>query len=484
MAIDKHNIKNKFRSEENLPEEFSWDNMEKGIYDKMNTKKSRRPMGIIIFSAIALSLIIIAGAILYLNSGDKFNKEPKSIVDNSADESIISEGKPSFEVKPEVEKLNKSPLKAESKRAEKPFVIKKEYGKAELSALEKTKPTENFDENKTINNTSANVDRGNKIKHNELVNPSNTQTSIGLTNENEPVENEKVTHNENENKIIQEKILVEAKNQIQSDIVISNIESKIFFLIYDSNRKIPFIETLNSTVQKQGENQLKNSIFITGGLLSSISNYGDSPLDNIKSKFEHERIGYSFGIGYNRDISNKISLTTGLDHFTLRNILDYKETTSYSEQRENLLLSMDINTITGDTIKSYGTGTVTGKQIRTVLHYNTHKIISIPLIVSYTIQKSKFNYTAGLGPVLNYNLYAKGRTINAIDDFQTIDKTYYKSLTYGMNARIVINYFISKNYLIGLNLNYTAPFNKWNTQSEFSLSRSVLGSNLSVGYRF
>ena len=83
MAIDKHNIKNKFRSEDNLPEEFSWENMEKGIYDKMNTKKSRRPMGIIIFSAIALSFIIIAGAILYLNSGVKYSKEFKSVVDDS-----------------------------------------------------------------------------------------------------------------------------------------------------------------------------------------------------------------------------------------------------------------------------------------------------------------------------------------------------------------------------------------------------------------
>ncbi len=89
-----------------------------------------------------------------------------------------------------------------------------------------------------------------------------------------------------------------------------------------------------------------------------------------------------------------------------------------------------------------------------------------------------------MGPVLNYNLSAKGRTITAVDDFQTIVKEYYNSLTYGMNARIGIEYFMNKRYFIGLDFHFTTPLNNWNTTADFSMRRNIIGSNLSVGYRF
>ena len=73
MAIDRQNIKDRFRSEENLSEEFSWENMEQGIQEKLNSKKKRRPQGILYLSTIALVMAIIAtGAVYYFNEENIF----------------------------------------------------------------------------------------------------------------------------------------------------------------------------------------------------------------------------------------------------------------------------------------------------------------------------------------------------------------------------------------------------------------------------
>lgn len=491
MAIDKNNINSKFRSEENLPEEFSWQNMEQGIYEKMNAKKSRRPIGTLLFSTIALAIFIVVGGVyIYVYKENNTSTELKTVVHNANKEEIVSNTKKNNAVNPEVENINDVNTKTESKTVERTFVLSNDISKTEVTIANEIKIKKTFAENKSTksgNDKTATADGNKVIQNNKIVNSSIKQTAIkngDFKKEQTALDEKNISDKIKEHELVSENSMEDYKNLIESKIVMASIKNKNFLIISNLYPEMPLIEITNPALNKKEKSEIKNSISISGGILSSATNYGNTSVDIIKSKYEKDALGYSFGLGYNRVISDKFSLNTGIDYSILRIILDYEETTSYAEQRDNLLLSMDINTITGDTIKTYGTGTITGKQTRKVLHYNTHKVISIPLIVLYNIQKSKFRYTVGLGPVLNYNLSANGRTIYAIDDFQTIDKSYFKKMTVGMQAKLGINYSINKRYFIGFNIHYTSPINKWNSSSEFTLSRNLFGSNVSVGYTF
>lgn len=489
MAIDRHKLNSKFRSEENLPEEFSWENINQGIYEKMNSNKSRRPAGIVFISAIALALLIMGGGVfIYLYN--KNHSELNTIAHNANKKSNGSEYKKSDVIQPVAENINNEAIKTESIKVEKTFSVNNENGTTELTITKEIKTKRTYGDNKlanSINKNSSNTSNKKLDKNDKIESSTNAQSfvnEVNLIKEKSAPDSENTSVKTNEVKSPNDNSLVDSKNLNASEIVIAVIESKYHLIFSNTKPILPLIEIINPTIKKKEKNELKNSISINGGLLSSFSNYGSTPIDALKSKYEKEALGYSFGIGYHRVLSNKISLNTGFDYNTMRSILDYKETTSYLEQRDNLLLSMDINTITGDTVKTYGTGIVTGKQTRTVLHYNTQRVLSIPVLLSYMIQNKKFHYTIGLGPVVHYNLSAKGRTIVDTDQFLTYDKNYFNTLNYGLLARLGVKYSLGERYLIGLDVSFSAPLGKWNIDSSFSLKRSMPGSHLSIAYRF
>ncbi len=177
MAIDKHNIKSNFRTEENLPEEFSWDNMEQGIYEKMNSKKTRRPTGINFFSILALVLVIIASAAIYcLNDENKNSTDLNNTAPIDQKESIVSEYNNTENAYAESKNRNESIIKTESKKIEKSFALNNENGTTEITISKEIKTKRSFVENKSTNSNiekNTNHNKENEVKNHEFVNSSN-----------------------------------------------------------------------------------------------------------------------------------------------------------------------------------------------------------------------------------------------------------------------------------------------------------------------
>lgn len=494
MAIDRQNIKAKFRSEEELPSDFSWENMEQGIHEKMNSKKSGKTTGFIYLAAIALALLIISAGIFYaLNCKNEFAQNSKKIA-------IKAEIK-SHEDKHTDNRIPLNPINQENATLSesKMITVEKtnstitENGTNELIATYEAKTKSKYTDSRLIKNntirSNGNLKANNVIKNKELTsegivvsekrnNTNHPPLVPYLTNVNvvdsTPASHQSETKNDK---------LISAENNL-STIRIANIGARLFTVIHQSEIEMPSLDIVSPLLDKKEERSFKNVFSVTGGIWQSKSLYSNNPSAAIKSKYENDVLSYGIGFGYTRMLSNKWCVNTGLEWNVFRNKLDYKETTSFSEIRDNVLLSMDVNAITGDTIKQFGTGTVTGKQTRTVIHYNNQKVLTIPVLMSYMIQKKKFFYALGLGPVIHYNSNAEGRTIVNTDQFVNYDKSYFKAINYNLLAKLGVMYQLNKHYLIGLDFSYSTSIGKWNSDPGFSLKRSISGSHLSIAYRF
>jgi hypothetical protein len=516
MAIDRQNIKDKFRKEGDMPESFSWDNMQQGIVEKMNLGSTKKKNPLFIILGIGILFLFSFGIIYTIlnqsvektnvvsinktnsekaiepiksTSPTQYNKENLFVTDQQ--QANINESTETLNV--EVSKDKDFSLQTDSYLEKKSIQIEKQSlnkhleAKLSTSNINSQRPAPNShnlsqDDNSIINKLSKD-----SAKDVSVINDVFNLTKENSKTENSSIDNKGQLKNRADDLILANKdIKNESIKEIESNVTVHKLSLLKISELKSLNQKqqIHLYKVDNNVNNKKAESDLNRIIYLSGGSVLGNTTYGNDALGKVKSIYEKDLLGQQFGFGLEYKITNRLSLDASLNFNQVKSLLDYKEITKYSEKRDNVLLAIEVNTITKDTIKNFGSANVTGIQTRTVKHYNTERMISMPIVMKYNWDIGNLRIGAGLGAGLLYSLSNKGRTIVAIDSFNTIGNDYTTKIGVSSLGQINVTYSLSDRINIGLKTNYMMPLLDQNKNVGTTFRRNLLSGQLLLGYRF
>ncbi len=538
MATNKQNIKDKFRQEEQLPESFSWENMEAGIQEKMNTSVVNTSPSSSKSKYLLLLLLLVSGAASYVFIGHFADRSKNSIpksVDNFSNVKSTTATQ-NFDNNVEVNNNNATKSNTTNSKVVNSKVVDNTVKNNDIAVKnQKQISTKTNTASQSLNSSTSNqsvLEKQYTIKNEVLNNNSNSlrdkENNVGLNGgqianssnfiskdkTSSPSQNiQQVTTNKNDktienssrsidnlNQNSNQNIASSNKTEIPTNFEISNLASNdvkqnlvINFLallpmsplVYQTNAlKIKNKVVPNPKIEQQKEGS-KNMLYAFAGGNLGLSKYGTNNVGMLKADYEKDVVDKSFGLGFERKIFGNYSIDAALLYNKIHSNLDYVSMSKYSEQRDNVLLSIEINTITNDTTnRVYGLGTVTGTKTRTVHWNNIETTVNIPITIKRNFNFGKLDLGIGLGPSLNYSLSNTGRTFVQLDSLTTIANDYHKKFYVGATGLTTISYSLSKNFDVGLRASIFMPFGVIENSAATSVRRSLLTGGLYVGYRF
>ena len=243
---------------------------------------------------------------------------------------------------------------------------------------------------------------------------------------------------------------------------------------------------------KRRNKKMAVEISAWGGINSVNFNYqanGSPNLAEIKEQSTSSALGTSSGLSANMLLNDHYLISSGLEYHQLWSKLDYEFTTTKQVVKENQLLKVWVDGVSGDTLnRLYGDTTVNAIDTREVVHYNKFQQFSIPIEIGIQKQTTKFVYGISAGGVFNFTLGQSGKTINSNNEVVEFDKDNparpFKSFSIGLRLKPFVAYRISEHLSLKIQPHWTWQPSIGFDTSDTKLSIHQVNLNLGIGYSF
>ncbi len=497
-------LKKKIRNNNTeLPDDFSWENMESGIFEKMNDLNHRENSDkkIVPYKMFWLLAIIslIGVTIIYQINQSKFTEnkitESKDIANHSSDthKSLVEESsnvinQPKEESKKQI--TIDSDIKNNLERSNTLLQKKNEtnnvnYSQANTDLNESsTRSKDQLSSNN--NNTSSNgkieavsnvMDEKNNneevasmIDH-LIPNPqSTTKISQKLNNESE----------KEKDQISKKKI----RTLLQMEAVNTSVVQNVFSL----NNTIPQIDLAFTNVSSLQEDELKiKSKKWSISLGSALINW-DQNVDNNPS-FEdiNTLLSNSQSLSTEYFVNKNWSISGGLEKRNLWSKLNTQTVNEVQRDVENTAVQYLVYAFDNSRDTVYGTATVIDTSTRSVVHHNKVSQLSIPLLMNYTKTFNRFDVGLGLGFDFIIKSKSEGRFRENTDivDYQTDEKSpYSSSFQSSLLTSLRLRYHLSDYFYVGTGLSYSKSLSNWSADEAVTFKPSWISGRISLGYKF
>ena len=164
-------------------------------------------------------------------------------------------------------------------------------------------------------------------------------------------------------------------------------------------------------------------------------------------------------------LTNNIDINTGFEYQLLNEVFQHNYTTNVSRDVDGIV-SITINTLTGDSTIVTGLITQEGTASRSIRNHNTYRNWNLPIGISYSIGKGKIFLRPEVGVVLNLSSTKIGRELVAGEVVNSQESEIYKSqlglLTYIQPS---LQFGISESSFLRLHPKTTISLNNWASQS-------------------
>ena len=224
-----------------------------------------------------------------------------------------------------------------------------------------------------------------------------------------------------------------------------------------------------------------------GGLLTNTSGF------NNKSSFRKEtnspELGWSFQLELERQLPKSLYLASGI-HFNRHFIqFDYQSITEEERLLEDVILSFEVDVLSGDTTFVYGNRLVNATTERNVRHHNRYDKIKIPILFGKKWAKEKFSYGVFAGVGLDIWLRQTGRNLSADEFVFTYDsqdeETVFPKFGISADFRGVFNYSVGKNSALFIQPNLSFSMKDWSpSYNEIKQRPITFGINLGYQIKF
>lgn len=195
-----------------------------------------------------------------------------------------------------------------------------------------------------------------------------------------------------------------------------------------------------------------------------------------KQGSEKSNWGASAGLLATVRLNKNWMLAAGLEIHKVRTLFDYQNITEVQSVLNNQLLTVWLDSATGDTISTeYGDASLLTRTTRTIVHHNVFWQTKVPLLVGYQVNKQKLDFGLLAGPVLQFTLGQSGRLIDGAGEiafFDSNDNPVMPSINWGLRVSPFVSYKFGSRWALT-----ARPQWNWSASTDFP------NSNLAVAVR-
>ncbi len=519
MGKESHNrLQDLLRSEEELPQEFVWDEMGVRIMDKMETKVVQNKLwkskllnlGLTAASIISITLFVFN----YYSDEDSIQSNDLTIEEFEITEQFNSQ---------ELAENIKSDLLEDGSNSE---ILKIEGSYTSENDFSSTADhmsesiADQGEEQKALMTTTMTSDQATEMK----LSSSSSSSSSSQTSYNRQVKEDEVVSDltlledqiEDLNKIADNRmskpqstaVLPSASNfaqDIESPVVSDEEVRKEKLLFFESlaavtvtlinkvKRDLPKMKLQLVPMDKStfvSERPSRLTLLIGGGTSYSTSFLSAPELNSeFRSISEKGLLGYGALLALNYDLGPKWSLKGTVAYDQHYSKLDYYNSNSTRVGRD-VLVRNETNSLTGETTAIYEYRLLDAIEWDKVIHYNSYKYLTTALQLQRNLEINKSSSLA-LGMGLQYNrlLNSTGKTIgdsqqdNRLYEPRELSSITLENSAYGLMSSVGFNFDLSTNFLLGVAIDGSFDLRSRTLSDNVSMRPIRFRPNVSLGYR-
>jgi len=459
------NLQDKLNQPSRVPDGLKWDNMEAGIFSKLDERaeseaKTEKTSNRIVF--LLFLLILVIGSVMFF-------KNKSEILSQSTTIEITEKNSTS--------KPNKDLAKSKSEtNRHSSTSINNNIGKEGNSNRPVVNSTKSKDfkqkENKKQNAQEEFLTHEYSTSNNilkSITRPDLTDAYIldrRSTKLDRPSNSDKNTHASNKT--------IENVTELKRIISFTNFSRSI-----PNTKELPTI--LNENMVTKGP---RSMLGISFGFATW--NAGFSPTKS--ETYEQTRLSYLAHMQYDYFIKSRLFLSTGLSYYQLHSRLDWSDRIyNYEVTLEDIIVKTNYNLLTGETEHEIETVEVEVEADRMVRHYNQSNLIQLPIGIGLVQNFKTFNLSLIAGTSINILGRSEGRLLHdgQIIDYSGSSNDLFSS-QYKINGFVQsrLDYALSQKWNLSFGAGYQRSISNWSKDREVKQFPFIFSTQLGLSYNF
>jgi len=404
-----NNIQKKLRgSEGELPQEYSWENMQEGIFAKMeqvttqtvapiNEKKKRKFLPLILF--FGLFLLTVSAYLLLDQSNQESDKLTTQTKQNTETKVNNKEASPSNTKVTESANLN-NPITPDQESNESQPVSDNPSGIKEVITVDSRREIDNSKITKSIDRTKVHSE----VTHSNHLTESSAKATSSFKANNSQLPSVILPSQSN-----QKNTTLTANNEQVAHLgMIALLQSTVdyTFTLDEETLNTNLINLSNENLEEQKEkNRLKLIASIGGNLYSH--NYSGSDLAQARTTNLSAIIGQSASLSVEYPLNQRWALQTGLTIDRSLTKLDYTGVMDTIIKAD--VTNHNHNNASGIVSTTVSEKDINGTFVTDVILYNKYLSLGLPISVKRYFSLGKLDLGIGAGLEYNYRFIKSGR---------------------------------------------------------------------------
>ncbi len=482
-------LKDHLRTPEELPQDYSWENIGSSVLDKMETrvvKKNLRTAKSIIYTLT----IIVFSTIAYIYTNIKIDNDN---IDNSQvelNQNYDSEQKAPLELNKStsMESIDEVSINSTDSKGKKPqinSINNLTYATTLFNEdlIHVQKETESSSEKIAFQDNEAEGLRtalNKKTSHAPLLAGSLTANDK-LRNSADP------SINSDQGQTIEERlpVFIHTVGQIKALNHVLVLNNKRPAILMSSDFVSPSKEIIvQNKIDKFSLHFGVGTNYLSNGLQAMELN---TDLRNISEK---GLLGYSATLGIEYLLGPKWSFGISFSYDKHYSKLDYFNSFS-SQVSSNVLVRREINSLTNEITEIFADRLLNQTSWEKVIHHNSYSYMNTEINMFYHMsisKKSSLNFGGGLQ--LNYLSQVDGKTLknslldNRLYEVQNLDQVLLSRLSYGVSASINYQQEVGENHFVRIGMKSIIDLDSKEIDTGVSISPIRYRATVGVGFRF
>lgn len=493
--------KDKFRTEDQLPEEFQWDNIHTGIYEKMNLDQARsyqKSKGVIYLIGLLLLVTLFIGGYL-INKSDQdvissgIVSNSKEIKGANVNSKVLQKEKLNKEANlGALENQNKKTIRTslESTKEKEQLEKSSKTNVKVNSSLEHFRKQSNLDQNaKRVSDNSfddhSKINEINKKRGQEILSQNDEQKLLIMASSNHQSEHNVLKQEVNEN------LLNSKPNTTASTDYLETLSIQIPESLNNTRDPFLFESTINITTPVKIMKSRKLSLSIATGFATMMSKYSGTALAEAKNKYIKPDLGQSAKIKFLFDLNQYWEVSTGISYHAMYNRFDY-----YMEKDTLVLMNVhvrnEINTLNGGITAIYEDREIMSTAWHRVKHYNSFKSLSLPVMINYKLNTlNKWSSSIGFGSYVTLRRSTEGKSLKegsiSSESFEVGrfgNEIYHTDLSLGLVSNLNVAYDFTDTFSLGGTLEYMKGLSNISLLQNEVYKPEIFGADLFLRIRF
>ena len=477
--MDSKQDNNKLRpmNDEQLPPELQWENMEAGIFHKMEAlqaaassdknKKHRRRIWL-----VCLLLLGVLLSTLFL-----LNYEPAS--ENTLDftsSPAALDGCTDMEEKKEVSKVDQLPT-----------TVTEQLTVAKLKATQAYVPQDNKQESVTaVEQNEEDSYAGNAVEIRET--PSQDAPKLVSSEAFQQITDTKQASNmASAMRNTDDKPTIGSPNSALPTPVNQLVEYQVMIPVVSQTSKkeaaLP-IAVLPTEPSCPTFKTRSAQVWLTGGASWWRPGYGNTKPE--RAEFEQAILSAQGQFSYVQPVKKNLFLLIGLQYQQLESRLNWNtQIADYELTLEDTIIQIRRNVITGEESEIRGDVTLTVPAERQVQHFNSFSLLQVPLGIGKTWGKGRLQSHLLVGGVANLSFARRGRTLyqaELIDYDNSSSAIWTDKLSFSALCSGGLSYSITDRLGVVTVIQYQHSLSNWSTEEGITMRPSILNWSLGVNY--